>query len=76
MYLKISPMKGVVRFVQKGKLFSRYVGHYEISQRVGKVAYDLMLPGDWLQFICFSMFLLLKSVSLIVSIFFLLRVLV
>ena len=39
MYLKISPMKGVVRFDKKGKLSSRYVGPYEILQRVGKVAY-------------------------------------
>ena len=29
-YLKISPMKGVVRFGKKGKLSPRYVGPYEI----------------------------------------------
>ena len=33
-YLKISPMKGVVRFGKKGKLSPRYVGPYEIKQRV------------------------------------------
>ena len=37
-YMKISPMKGVVRFCKKGKLSPRYVGPYEILQRVGKVA--------------------------------------
>ena len=37
-YLKISPMKGVMRFGKKGKLSPRYMGPYEISQRVGKVA--------------------------------------
>ena len=36
-YLKISPMKGVVRFSKKGKLNHRYVGLYEILQRVGKL---------------------------------------
>ena len=40
-YLKYSPMKGVVRFCKKGKLSPRYVGPYEIFQRVGKVAYGL-----------------------------------
>ena len=45
MYLKISPMKGVVRFGKKGKLSPRYVGPYEILQRVGKVAYELKLPS-------------------------------
>ena len=29
-YLKISPMKGVMRFGRKGKLSPRYVGPYEI----------------------------------------------
>ena len=44
-YLKISPMKGVFRFGNKGKLSPRYVGPYEILQRVGKVAYELKLPS-------------------------------
>ena len=45
MYLKISPMKGVVRFGKKGKLSPRYLGPYEILQKVGKVAYELRLPS-------------------------------
>ena len=45
-YLKISPMNGVVRFGQKGKLSPRYVGSYEILQRVGKVSYELKLPSE------------------------------
>lgn len=35
-YLKISPMKGVMRFVKKGKLSHWYAGPYEILKRVGK----------------------------------------
>ncbi|WMV18524.1 hypothetical protein MTR67_011909 [Solanum verrucosum] len=33
-YLKISPMKGVMRFGNKGKLSRRFVGPYEILRRV------------------------------------------
>ena len=45
-YLKISPMKGVVRFGKKGRLKPRYMDPYEILQRVGKVAFELKLPND------------------------------
>ena len=37
-FLKVSPMKGVMRFGKKGKLSPRYVGPYNILKRVGKVA--------------------------------------
>ena len=43
-YLKVSPMRVVVRFVKKGKLSPRYIGTYRISKRVGNVAYELELP--------------------------------
>ncbi|WMV14130.1 hypothetical protein MTR67_007515 [Solanum verrucosum] len=39
-------MKGVMRFGKKGKLSPRYVGHYRILKRIGKVAYELELPTD------------------------------
>ena len=45
-YLKILPMKGVVRFCKKGKLSPRYLGPYRIFQRVGKVAYELKIPSE------------------------------
>ncbi|GJR39904.1 hypothetical protein Tco_1215588 [Tanacetum coccineum] len=39
--LKVSPWKGVVHFRKKGKLASRYVGPFEILERIGLVAYRL-----------------------------------
>ncbi|XP_070015156.1 uncharacterized protein [Nicotiana sylvestris] len=43
-FLKVSPMKGVMRFGRKGKLSPRYIGPYEILDRIGSVAYKLALP--------------------------------
>ena len=45
-YLKISPMKGMVRFGKKGMMIPRYVGPYEILQRVGRVSYELKHPSE------------------------------
>ncbi|KAI5335249.1 hypothetical protein L3X38_025382 [Prunus dulcis] len=45
-FLKLSPWKGVVRFGRRGKLSSRYIGPYEILERVGPIAYMLALPSD------------------------------
>ena len=43
-FLKISPIKGILRFEKKGKLSPRYTGPFEILGRVGAVAYQLALP--------------------------------
>ncbi|XP_059302256.1 uncharacterized protein LOC132054227 [Lycium ferocissimum] len=43
-FLKISPMKGVIQFGKRGKLSPRYVGPFEILCRIGDVAYELALP--------------------------------
>ena len=43
-FLKVSPMRGVMRFGRRGKLSPRYVGPFEILERIGKVAYRLALP--------------------------------
>ncbi|KAD6796327.1 hypothetical protein E3N88_07223 [Mikania micrantha] len=45
--LKASPWKGVVRFGAKGKLAPRYVGPFEITQRIGPGAYKLRLPDEF-----------------------------
>ena len=38
------PQRGVVRFGKRGKLSSRFIGPFEILERVGTVAYRLALP--------------------------------
>ena len=45
-FLKVSPMKGVMRFGKKGKLAPRYIGPFEIRSEVGEVAYRLVLPPE------------------------------
>ncbi|KAM1185411.1 hypothetical protein TB1_013912 [Malus domestica] len=45
-FLKLSPLRGVVRFRKKGKLSPRYIGPYEITERIGEVAYRLELPPE------------------------------
>ncbi|GJU92983.1 hypothetical protein Tco_1317739 [Tanacetum coccineum] len=41
--LKLSLWKGVVRFGKKGKLAPTFVGQFEITKRIGPVAYRLRL---------------------------------
>nr|CAD1821658.1 unnamed protein product [Ananas comosus var. bracteatus] len=43
-FLKVSPMRGVKRFGVREKLSPRYIGPYEILERVGTVVYRLALP--------------------------------
>ncbi|KAL0546449.1 hypothetical protein IC582_016357 [Cucumis melo] len=43
-FLKVAPMKGVLRFERRGKLSPRFVGPFEILERIGLVAYRLALP--------------------------------
>ena len=42
------PKRGVVRFGKRGKLSPRFIGHFEILERVGTVAYRLALTPSML----------------------------
>ena len=46
-FLKLSPWKGVVHFGKRGKLNPRYIGPFEIVERIGLVAYRLDLPEEF-----------------------------
>ncbi|XP_073049407.1 uncharacterized protein [Primulina eburnea] len=45
-YVKVSPMRGVVRFSKAEKLNPRYVGPFEILEKVGTLACRLALPPN------------------------------
>ncbi|KAL0282370.1 UNVERIFIED_CONTAM: hypothetical protein Sradi_7263100 [Sesamum radiatum] len=43
-YLKVSPTQGVMHFGMTRKLSPRFVGLFEVLERIGEVAYRLTLP--------------------------------
>ena len=43
-FLKVTLKRGVVRFGKRGKLSPRFIGPFEILERVGTIAYWLVLP--------------------------------
>ena len=44
--LKVSPMKGVMRFCKRGKLSPRYIGPFEVLKRVGSWLMNWHCPQD------------------------------
>ena len=45
-FLKVSPWKKAMRFGKNGKLSPRFIGSYEVIEKVGPVAYRLALPPE------------------------------
>ena len=45
-FLKVSPWKKILRFGRKGQLSPRFIGPYEVLERVGPIAYHLALPTE------------------------------
>ncbi|XP_019233673.1 PREDICTED: uncharacterized protein LOC109214233 [Nicotiana attenuata] len=45
---RVSPMKGMMRFLKKGKLTPQYIGQFDILERVDEVAYKLYMPPSLL----------------------------
>ena len=45
-FLKVSPWKKVMRFGKNGKLSHRFIGPYEVIEKVGPVAYCLAFSPD------------------------------
>ena len=45
-FLKVSSWRKILRFGKKGKLSLRFIGPYEILERVGPMAYRLALPPE------------------------------
>ena len=45
-FLKVALMKGIMRFGKKGKLIPRFIGPFEIFEKVENVAYRLALPPE------------------------------
>ena len=43
-FLKVSPLRNVVRFGSAGKLAPRFVGLFPISEKIGKMAYRVEPP--------------------------------
>ncbi|XP_073121526.1 uncharacterized protein [Henckelia pumila] len=43
-FIRVAPMKGVMRFGKKGKLAPRFIEPFEILDKIGALAYRVALP--------------------------------
>ena len=63
-FLKVAPMKDVLRFEKKWKLSPHFGGSFEILERIGHVAYRLaLLPMFSIVHDVFHAFMLRKYVA-------------
>ena len=53
--LKVSPWKGLIRFGKRGNLSPRFIGPFQVFQKVGNQAYNLEFPKNWMVFITLLM---------------------
>ncbi|XP_070008514.1 uncharacterized protein [Nicotiana sylvestris] len=44
--LKVSPIKGIMRFGKKGKLSTRFIDPFKVLRQVGEVSYELSMPSS------------------------------
>lgn len=45
-FLKVAPIKGIIQFGKKGRLKPRFIGTFEILEKVGNVAHRLTLSPE------------------------------
>ena len=61
MFLKVAPMRSVIRFGKKRKLSPGYIGPFEIIEQIGEVVYRLaILPTLSKRHHMFHVFILKK----------------
>ena len=70
-FLKLSLWKGVVRFEKRGKLSPRFIGPYQILERVGSVVIDWTCLLLWRRFMMYSIYPCSASILRIPLMFFL-----
>lgn len=64
-FLKVYPMKRVIRLVKKGNLSPRYIGRYKFVRRIRNVAYELDLPVILASIHCIFNVFMLKNMWII-----------